>query len=172
MELPERFAQGEIEAFEARFREYQREVHGWILRVVRDPSTAEDLTIETFWRIWRARARFDPGRGFGGWARRIATNVAIDHLKSTRSIVFPVTPASADAPEDALARRELVAGTRSALAALPPHFRVVVTLALIEERPYVEIAETLGTSVGTVKSRVFRGVRRLRRELERRGIRP
>jgi len=172
MDLLHRFAHGELAAFEALFREYQREVHGWIARIVRDPSTAEDLTIETFWRIWRSSARFDPARGFAGWARRIATNVAIDHLKSTRRVVLPVAPPSVEAPGDALARRDLLASTRRALAVLPPHFRVAVTLALIEGRPYDEIAEALGTSVGTVKSRVFRGTRRLRRELERRGIRP
>ena len=45
---------------------------------------AEDLTIETFWRIHRAHARFDPGRSFAAWARRIATNTALDYLKKSR----------------------------------------------------------------------------------------
>src|SRR5262252_9533897 len=59
MELLERFAAGDVEAFEALFRPHQCEVYGWILRIVRDPATAEDLTIETFWRMYRAHARFD-----------------------------------------------------------------------------------------------------------------
>src|SRR5882672_7092714 len=74
------FVDGDEAAFEALFREYQREVYGWIVRLVRDPSAAEELTIETFWRIHRSRARFDPSRNFGAWARRVAINVAIDHL--------------------------------------------------------------------------------------------
>lgn len=71
----ERFTRGDIQAFEALFREYQGEVYGWIIRIVHDSGAAEDLTIETFWRIYRARARFDPCRSFGAWARRIATNL-------------------------------------------------------------------------------------------------
>ena len=55
---------------------------------------------------------------------------------------------------------------------LPPKLRVVATLALIEERPYEEIADALSVPVGTVKSRAFRAVRRLRKELARLGIRP
>src|SRR6185295_17357028 len=67
--------------FEALFRQYQGNVYGWIVRIVRDPSAAEDLTIEAFWRLYRSRARFDPSRSFGAWARRFAVNVALDHLK-------------------------------------------------------------------------------------------
>ena len=74
----ERFTRGDIQAFEALFREYQGEVYGWIIRIVHDSGAAEDLTIETFWRIYRARARFDATRSFGAWARRIAINLALD----------------------------------------------------------------------------------------------
>jgi len=81
MELLERFALGDLEAFETLFRQFQGQVHRWVVRIVRDPGAAEDLTIETFWRVYRARARFDPARDFGAWARRIACNVALDHLK-------------------------------------------------------------------------------------------
>jgi RNA polymerase sigma-70 factor (ECF subfamily) len=84
MELLKRFAQGDAEAFEALFRQFQGEVYGWIVRIVRDRGIAEDLTVETFWRIHRAHARFDPEKSFGAWARRIATKAAIDHLKKAR----------------------------------------------------------------------------------------
>src|SRR5438270_1831031 len=76
-----RFAASDLEAFESLFREYQGQVFAWIVKIVRDRGAAEDLTIETFWRIYRARARFDPRRSFAAWARRIATNVAITHLR-------------------------------------------------------------------------------------------
>src|ERR1700675_4269595 len=78
------FCHGDLDAFEALFRHHQGEVHGWIVRIVRDPAAAEDLTVETFWRIYRARARFDRARGFGPWARRVAPNAALDHLKAAR----------------------------------------------------------------------------------------
>ena len=58
------FRQGDIAAFETLFRLHQRAVYGWILRIVRNPAAAEDLTVESFWRIHRAHARFQPSRGF------------------------------------------------------------------------------------------------------------
>lgn len=76
MDLLERFARGDLEAFETLFRQFEADVYVWILRIVRDRPVAEELTVEAFWRIYRARARFDPARPFGPWARRVATNVA------------------------------------------------------------------------------------------------
>jgi len=166
------FVAGDVEAFEALFKAHQREVYGWIARLVRDPAAAEDLTIETFWRIYRSRARFDPARSFGAWTRRIAVNVGIDHLKRTardrpeaRDVEdLPAKPqADVRDARDALAR---------AFRTLPPALRVTVILALVDERPYQEIADMLGVSVGGVKSRVFRATRLLRRELSKMGWQP
>jgi RNA polymerase sigma-70 factor (ECF subfamily) len=172
MELLERFAEGDLEAFEALFREFQGEVYRWIVRVIRDPAMAEDLTIETFWRIYRARMRFDSNRSFGAWARRIAMNVSYDYLKKMRPeerfAVFPSERVSADpAVQHDLARR-----IQHAFSRLPLKSQTVLTLALVEERNYDEIAEALGIPVGTVKSRVFRSVRLLRTQLQRLGVEP
>src|SRR5246127_4963925 len=84
MELLERFAAGDLEAFETLFRGHQKEVYGWIVRIVRDSGIAEDLTVETFWRIHQAKTRFRPDGNFAAWARRIATNAALDHLRRAR----------------------------------------------------------------------------------------
>jgi RNA polymerase sigma factor (sigma-70 family) len=172
----ERFAAGELEAFETLFRQYQGEVFSWIVRIVRDPGAAEDLTVETFWRIYRAHARFDPARSFGAWARRIATNAALDHLKSAR-VVYQFDEAddlAADGASNAVlnpgVQRETRAHTQRAFAQLPPKLRVVATLALIEERPHREIADALNISTGAVKSRLFRAVRLLRKKLKNLGV--
>jgi RNA polymerase sigma-70 factor, ECF subfamily len=170
MELLERFATGDVEAFESLFRQYQGQVFGWILRIVRNRATAEELTLETFWRMYRARARFDVGRGnCGGWLRRIATNVALDHLRRLRPEEELAQEPWAAAKPDPVAQSELRNAILSAISALSPRVRVVVLLALIEEQPYGEIAQALGISVNAVKVRVFRGVRTLRKELERLG---
>jgi RNA polymerase sigma factor (sigma-70 family) len=170
MELLKRFRQGDPEAFEALFRQFQAEVYGWIVRIVRDPSAAEDLTVETFLRIYRARGRFDPGASFGAWARRIATNLAIDHLRQARrEVVLPddlAQPGSADPIECAETRRQIA----DAFRRLPLKLRVAATLSLIEEQSPKEIAEALGTSEGAVRVRVFRAVRLLRQQLRRLGV--
>ena len=173
MELLERFAAGDVEAFEKLFRQHQCEVYGWILRIVRDRATAEDLTIETFWRMYRAHARFDAARGnCTAWLRRIATNAALDHLRRTRREV-PLPEDPPDAPKvPAAERSELQRTILSAMNSLSPRLRVAVVLALVEEESYDRIAEALGISVSAVKVRVFRGVRILRKELSRAGVRP
>jgi RNA polymerase sigma-70 factor (ECF subfamily) len=159
-----RFVHGDRAAFETLFRRFEHDVHRWIVRIVRDASTAEDGVIEAFWRCYRSRARFDPSRSFGGWMRRIATHVAIDLLNAARrhgSIAIDETaeaPCMDNADTDAIVR---------AFDSLPTKLRVVATLALIEERPLAEIAEALGVPIGTVKSRLFRATHELRKELER-----
>src|SRR6266849_3216444 len=168
----QQFCHGDPDAFEALFREHQSEVYGWIVRIVRDPAAAEDLTVETFWRIHRAHARFDPARSFAPWARRIATNVALDHLKTVR----PETELPGDLPSPPLPEpgisEELRRKTAHAFGRLPPKLQAAATLALIEEQPYKEIAEALGISTGAVKLRVFRALRLLRKELKQQGIEP
>jgi RNA polymerase sigma factor (sigma-70 family) len=170
------FTRGDLEAFESLFRSHQTQVHGWITRIVRDPVLAEDLTIETFWRIHRAHAHFDPERSFGAWARRIATNVALDHLKTRKfdsQINFPNTIAArSNADADAAVQGQMRQKIESAFRGLPAKLQVAATLALIEERPYQEVAEALGISLAAAKSRIFRAIRILRKKLERQGIQP
>lgn len=172
MELLERFARGELDAFEALFRQFQGEVYSWIVRLVRDPAAAEDLTVETFWRIYRSRSRFDASRSFGPWARRIATNVALDHLKTGRRTVELPLQLAQNSPGDAAVRREAHNCIASAFRKLPARLQATAILAIVEERTYDEIAQALGASVGTVKSRVFRATRLLRRMLKQKGLEP
>jgi len=171
-----RFRQGDLNAFESLFREHQRSVYGWILRVVRDPAAAEDLTVETFWRIQRAHARFEPARPFEPWARRIATRAALDWLRARRPETLltdqdvaglPSTPA----PDPGIAA-EIRAKASQAFARLPPGLRIAAVLSIVEEQPHKDVAAALGISVGAVKLRVFRAIRMLRKDLLEQGIRP
>jgi RNA polymerase sigma factor (sigma-70 family) len=166
MELLQRFAAGDLDSFETLFRQHQKEVYAWIVRIVRDSGAAEDLTVETFWRIHRACGRFDPAAGnFRAWARRIATNAALDHLKRARRETVLVDDYPAAPRGDPAVRGELRSQLRQAFLELPPKYRLVATLALIEDEPYEEIAEAAGISPALVKVRVFRAVRMLRKKL-------
>lgn len=169
MELLERFTTGDVEAFEMLFQQYQKDVYGWIMRIVRNPTIAEELAVETFWRVYRSRARFDPARSFGAWARRIATNLALDYLKHAGSEVEFSENNSPESPPDPAVRQDTRKRIRQAFNQLPPKLRLTATLALVEEIPYEEIAESLGIPVGTVKSRVFRATRLLRSKLKQLG---
>jgi len=170
VELLARFAAGDPDAFEMLFREHQKEVYAWIVRIVRDAGIAEDLTVETFWRIYKYRSRFDPAGNFRAWSRRIATNAALDYLRhSRREIELPEDLASAGAADPAV-RRETREKLKQAFFQLPAKYRLVATLALIEEEPYNRIAEAMGISAALVKMRVFRAVRILRKKLNSLGV--
>jgi RNA polymerase sigma-70 factor (ECF subfamily) len=165
MDLQQRFVAGDLEAFETLLRQYQRQVYTWIVRIVRNSATAEDLTVETFWRIYRSRALFRADANFGAWSRRIATNVALDHLRKARRETELPTDLLAPSVPDPAVSREMRTRIHSAFANLPPKYRLVATLALIEEAPYEEIAAAAGITVALVKVRVFRATRMLRKQL-------
>jgi RNA polymerase sigma-70 factor (ECF subfamily) len=172
MDLLQRFTHGEIDAFETLVRQFQGDIYAWTVRIVRDPGVAEDLTAETLWRVYCARHQFRPDGNFGAWARRIATNLAIDHMRRNRpEQSLPAELAGAAQP-DPLVQSETHERIQQAFRRLPAKLLVAATLALVEELPYDEIASALGTSVGAVKLRVFRAIRILRKRLSQAGIRP
>jgi len=171
-DLLQEFVQGELGAFETLFRQHQSEVYRWVVRIVRDPGAAEDLTVETFWRVYRAHARFRPDGNFAAWTRRIATNTALDHLKMSRPETALVDDFPAEASPNPGVQRDLRERTARAFSRLPAKLKIAATLALIEEQPYKEIADALGISVGAVKLRVFRALRLLRKNLRQLGVEP
>ena len=165
MDLQQRFVAGDLEAYEQLFRDHQRQVYACIVRIVRDSAAAEDLTVETFWRIYRSRSLFRADGNFSAWSHRIATNVALDHLrKPRRETELPDNLLAPSAPDPAVSH-EMRSRIRSAFANLPPKYRLVATLALIEDAPYEEIAAAAGITVALVKVRVFRATRMLRKQL-------
>ncbi len=174
--LLHRFRDGDLDAFEALFREHQRPVYGWILRMVRNTAAAEDLTVETFWRIHRAHDRFQPEYPFGPWARRIATRAALDWLRAQRPEVELTAEMAGALPSATAGNPSIAAEIRSktalAFARLPSSLRAAAVLAVVEEQPHKEVAAALGITVGAVKLRVFRALRLLRKDLERQGITP
>jgi RNA polymerase sigma-70 factor, ECF subfamily len=166
MELLERFVAGDLDAFETLFRQHQKQVYAWIVRIVRDSGMAEDLTVETFWRIYKFHSRFDSAGNFLAWTRRIATNAALDHLRRSRpETELPQDLVGQGKPDPAL-RREVRDRLHRAFRQLPAKYRLVATLALIEEEPYENIAAAAGISPALVKVRVFRAVRMLRDKLK------
>src|SRR5947207_1741617 len=163
-----RFVHGDQAAFEQLFRRFEADVHGWIVRIVRDRSAADDVLVDAFWRAYRGRAQFDAARSFGAWMRRIATNAALDHIRSASrhrgdrraDDSLPARPGTDRDTHDAIT---------AAFRELPADLQLVATLALVEEEPYAVIADALGIPVGTVKSRVFRATRMLRQEARQAG---
>lgn len=138
-------------------------VLGYLRRLV-PASDAEDVLQRTFVEVWRSRDRYDPGRSLEGWVLGIARKRAIDHLRKRHHDVVPLEEMRGVAGDDGreLAERYARAAlVRSALTKLPEEQRQVLALVYFGEHTQSETANQLGIPLGTVKARVFRGLRRL-----------
>jgi RNA polymerase sigma-70 factor (ECF subfamily) len=162
-------------------REHADRVYRLAFRLAGNRADAEDLTQETFVRVFRSLAQYAPGT-FEGWLHRITTNLFLDLVRRRQRIRFDALPDDAGdrlagtepGPELAYEQTHLDPEVQAALDALPPDFRVAVVLCDLEQLSYEEIAATLGIKVGTVRSRIHRGRVLLRQALAHRapGVRP
>ncbi len=162
-------------------REHADRVYRLAYRLSGNRADAEDLTQETFVRVFRSLAQYSPGT-FEGWLHRITTNLFLDLVRRRQRIRFDALPEDAGdrlagthpGPEQTYDEMHLDPEIQAALDALPPDFRVAVVLCDLEQLSYEEIAATLGIKVGTVRSRIHRGRVLLRDALAHRapGVRP
>jgi len=177
--LLRRVAAGDEEALGLLYERLGRPVYALCLRIVRDPGAAEELTQETFVRLWRSAASFDVERGrVSTWLLRIAHNLALNEIRRRRSrpVVAPevgwetaanalADPNTEDDPAMASDLRERAEVVRAALAELPTPQRQAIELAFFGGLYQAEVAAALGDPLGTVKSRIRIGMQRLREQL-------
>jgi RNA polymerase sigma-70 factor (ECF subfamily) len=171
-----RHATGEHTRFEEEVVPYMRKLYPAALRMTRNPSDAEDLIQETFARAYVAFHQFSPGTNLSAWLYRILANTFINTRRKVRrepaqsvfsefgELLVPETllgQAARSAEEEALDRLADSEVLR-ALRDLPEGFSATIYLADIEGYPYKEIAEIMGTPIGTVMSRLHRGRQQLR----------
>ncbi len=152
-------------------REHSARVYRLAYRLSGNAQDAEDLTQDTFIRVFRSLAGFTPGT-FEGWLHRITTNLFLDMVRRRQRIRFDALPDDAErlpgtspSPEQVYVDTHLDPQIQAALDALSPEFRVAVVLCDIEGLTYEEIAATLGIKLGTVRSRIHRGRTQLRAAL-------
>ena len=156
-------------------RQHADRVYRLAYRLSGNRADAEDLTQETFVRVFRSLSDFTPGT-FEGWLHRITTNLFLDMVRRRARIRFDALPedaaermaSSLAGPEQRYDEMHLDADIQAALDALPADFRAAVVLCDLEELSYEEIAATLGVKVGTVRSRIHRGRVLLRNALAHR----
>jgi RNA polymerase sigma-70 factor, ECF subfamily len=165
--LAQRAAHGDGEAFELLVRRFHRRVYGFAYRYIRDADEAQDLAQEIFLRLYRKLGRFDPRRPFEPWLWRVAANVCARYLDKR----VP-RPAELKADGDGgatAAAPALLEETRlgAALSRLPPAYRLLLVLHYQADMPLAEIADTLGVSQMTVKSRLYRARAQLQTALLR-----
>ncbi|MEE3848760.1 RNA polymerase sigma factor SigE [Gordonia sp. LSe1-13] len=156
-------------------REHADRVYRLAYRLSGNQHDAEDLTQETFIRVFRSLKNYKPGT-FEGWLHRITTNLFLDMVRRRSKIrmealpdEYDRVPADTPDPQQIFHDANLDPDLQDALDALPPEFRAAVVLCDIEGLSYEEISATLGVKLGTVRSRIHRGRQTIRDHLNSRG---
>jgi RNA polymerase sigma-70 factor, ECF subfamily len=163
-------ARSEQTALAELYDRYGRTAYGLALRVLRDPTLAEDAVQEAFLTIWRPASRFMPEKGRAStWILTLVHRRAVDAVRHeqrrrTDSLELAPEPSVEGVEEDAWLRlqRERV---QAALRLLPDAQREALELAYYGGFSQSELSERLGQPLGTIKSRMFTGLARLREEL-------
>lgn len=172
---------GDLDAFEALVRLYEKRVFALTLRMCGNPEDAAEAAQETFLAAWQGLAFFRGDASFSTWLYRLASNACVDLLRregrhraaaglslDDEELNLDV-PDPARSPQDEAERRELRESIDRGLAALSPEHRQVLVLRELEGLSYGEIAHLLGAEEGTIKSRIARARLALRNYLTKQG---
>jgi RNA polymerase sigma-70 factor (ECF subfamily) len=175
--------------FDNLVRRYHKQAYNIAYRLTGNHTDAEDLTQEAFVRAFRFFDNYRRDLPFENWLYRIMSNLFVDDLRrrpkarvqsldapvgndaTSESNAFLEIPDTREEPERVVLHEELDERIQKALASLPADFRMTVILADIEGMSYEEISETMGCSLGTVRSRLHRGRKLLRNKLAGFGVR-
>lgn len=164
---------GEMPSWSELVQAHADSVYGLAYRLTGNQQDAEDLTQETFMRVFRSLKSYRPGT-FEGWLHRITTNLFLDMVRHRQVIRMEALPENYDrvpgtlkTPEQAVDDAMLDPDLEIALAELQPDYRAVVVLCDVVGLTYEEISSTLGLKMGTVRSRIHRARSSLRATLER-----
>lgn len=166
--LLENLKAGDLRAFEEILSKYERHIFNYLKRLTMNADDAEDLTQETFLKLYDKRASLIPEKGAKSWLFAVATNAAYDLFRKRKrgNEVFledgELETKPADSPYQYI---EASADIASALASLKPVYRSVLTLFYKDGFTYEEIAEFLGMPLNTVKTHIRRGKEALKKSL-------
>ena len=166
-ELMLRVKGGDHAAFAELYGLYQKPLVNYLYRLCFNRVLAEDLLQETFLRIWKAAATYEPTAKVSTYVFRIAHNLFLNEAARRREIALEGADNEMRAdPASDLGRREVRNAVKKAIEALPDGEREVLLLSEYNGFKYAEISEVLGIPVGTVKSRMFSAVQRLKEMLK------
>jgi len=162
--LMELIKRGDDKAFELLLSRHQRSVYNLACRFLNDEAEAEDITQETFIRIFKAAGTYSPDAKFSTWLYTIVKNLCFNSLRRRRTVIIvsteeetlPEISAENHDPSEILDEKRMKLRVLTAVNALPENMRIAVILHKFHDLQYDEIAAILGCSVNAVKLRVHR----------------
>ncbi len=167
VELVARVAEGDEGAFGELLRRYQNVVYAFACRMLGDTQEAEDVSQETFLRLYRTARRYRPGASLKAYLLKITKNICIDHFRKKRPELMDELPDPADpqTPQDLLEGAITIDHLEKAIDALPVGQRTALLLRHTEQLSYNRIAEVMDVSTGAVESLLVRARRTLKQRL-------
>jgi RNA polymerase sigma-70 factor, ECF subfamily len=170
-----RIAQGDRLAMQVLFARHHVRVYRFVLRLVGDPATAEDLISEVFLDIWRQAGRFEGRSAVSTWMLAIARFKALSALRRRPDKELDEEAAAAiedpsDDPEVVIQKKDKGEVLRTCLSALSPEHREIIDLVYYHEKSVEEVAEIVGIPENTVKTRMFYARKKLAEMLKSAGV--
>ncbi len=156
------------EGFEHFYAEHSGRIYATLLRMLRDEQDAQDVLQESFMQAWRQKDRYEPDRGSpGAWIMTIARSRALDHIRRVRAMPSTGEQLHLSDPraQSELTSRLEMSRIREMLDFLPAAQRTTIELAYFDGYTQTEIASLLGIPLGTVKTRILLGMRRLHEQV-------
>jgi RNA polymerase sigma-70 factor (ECF subfamily) len=173
--LVQRTLSGNQEAFRLLYRRHVGPVRRLVYQMTTDSQVLDDLTQDVFLKVHRNLSKFRGDAQFSTWLFRIAYNVCQDYHRrkgrSNKVVSLPVEDLPISAPDaEILSRVDRQEWVSRALETLTPDHRAVVILHDLQEKPQEEVAQILEVPVGTIKSRLFYGRRKLKEWFSAQGV--
>ena len=170
-----RIAAGDRMAMQVLFARHQVRVYRFVLRLVKNETTAEDLISEVFLDVWRQAGRFEGRSSVSTWIMSMARFKALSAFRKRADAELDEEAAAsiedeADDPEVAIQKKDKSAAMRECLTALSPDHREIIDLVYYHEKSVEEASEILGIPANTVKTRMFYARKRLAELLKSAGI--
>ena len=165
----EKWQTGDMNAFEALFRQYEKLVMANAYFITGSREDAEEIVQEVFVSVWKSRHTFNPEKGkLSTWLHRITVNKCLERGRQKKPVSIPIEAVNlpdGDGVEEAAMNRDECKRVMSAVGSLDSKHRAVLVMRYFNELSYEEIARSMDIPLGTVKSRINAAVKTLREQI-------
>ena len=167
--LVEKAKKGSEKAFASLMNRYRDSIYYMLLKMVNNPSDAEDLTIEAFGKAFRNIDSYTPKYAFSTWLFKIASNNCVDFIRKKQGYPTPLDhlqdnldnvtvniQSDMPDPEESLINHQKIAALKDIVNQLKPRYKELIELRYYKEYSYEEISSELNLPIGTVKAQLYR----------------